>query len=481
MPGGALRLRRLRRGPPRAGLGGRGRAQAPGLRRRPRRPRDRGAAPAGRRPRPAVRGDPRRLEGLRQARGADQPAAQGRHAAGRRGDVLHLPRRAGQRRGRLEAGVRPARHLQGPARRATPTRSCCRSTSSSRDEFSADAETRTVPVSEIPEGWMGLDVGPETVRLFGAAARRRGHGVLERPDGRVRDGAVRGGHHGRRRGRRGLAAPSASSAAATPPRRSAPRASTRSASATSPPGAARRWSSSRATSCPVSPSSEDDDDGPQAADRGQLEDEPQPPRGHRGDPEARLRAARQVLRPRRRGGAPAVHRPAQRADPRRRRLDADHLRRPGPLARRTPGRSPATSRARCWRSSAARWVVRRALRAAHDPRRGRRAGQPQGPRGAAARPDPDPLPGGGRGGPRRRRPRAALHRVSSTGRSTASSADQVATDRRSPTSRSGRSAPARPPASRTPRRCAHALRERLARERTASRSPTRCGSSTAGR
>ncbi|MDD7918511.1 phosphoglycerate kinase [Actinomycetospora callitridis] len=35
------------------------------------------------------------------------------------------------------------------------------------DAFAADANTRTVPVSEIPDGWMGLDVGSETVRLFG--------------------------------------------------------------------------------------------------------------------------------------------------------------------------------------------------------------------------------------------------------------------------------------------------------------------------
>ena len=34
-------------------------------------------------------------------------------------------------------------------------------------EFSADAQTREVQVSEIPEGWMGLDVGSGTVRLFG--------------------------------------------------------------------------------------------------------------------------------------------------------------------------------------------------------------------------------------------------------------------------------------------------------------------------
>ncbi|MGH3937085.1 MAG: phosphoglycerate kinase [Pseudonocardiaceae bacterium] len=35
-------------------------------------------------------------------------------------------------------------------------------------EFSASAQTRTVPAGEIPDEWMGLDVGPETVRTFGA-------------------------------------------------------------------------------------------------------------------------------------------------------------------------------------------------------------------------------------------------------------------------------------------------------------------------
>jgi phosphoglycerate kinase len=35
-------------------------------------------------------------------------------------------------------------------------------------EFAEGADTRTVPVSEMPEGWLGLDVGPETVRLFGS-------------------------------------------------------------------------------------------------------------------------------------------------------------------------------------------------------------------------------------------------------------------------------------------------------------------------
>jgi phosphoglycerate kinase len=34
-------------------------------------------------------------------------------------------------------------------------------------EFSADAETTIVPVEQIPDGQMGLDVGPRTVELFG--------------------------------------------------------------------------------------------------------------------------------------------------------------------------------------------------------------------------------------------------------------------------------------------------------------------------
>ncbi|MDQ3601598.1 MAG: phosphoglycerate kinase, partial [Actinomycetota bacterium] len=31
----------------------------------------------------------------------------------------------------------------------------------------ADADTRTVPATELPDGWKGLDVGPDTVREFG--------------------------------------------------------------------------------------------------------------------------------------------------------------------------------------------------------------------------------------------------------------------------------------------------------------------------
>ena len=37
------------------------------------------------------------------------------------------------------------------------------------DRFAADADTRVVPASAIPEGWMGLDIGPESAELFAQA------------------------------------------------------------------------------------------------------------------------------------------------------------------------------------------------------------------------------------------------------------------------------------------------------------------------
>jgi phosphoglycerate kinase len=39
-------------------------------------------------------------------------------------------------------------------------------------EFKADTQTRTTSVAETPEGWMGLDIGPETVRQFSAEIAR---------------------------------------------------------------------------------------------------------------------------------------------------------------------------------------------------------------------------------------------------------------------------------------------------------------------
>jgi phosphoglycerate kinase len=39
------------------------------------------------------------------------------------------------------------------------------------DAFSADAQTRIVPADAIPDGWLGLDIGPETRELFAAVIR----------------------------------------------------------------------------------------------------------------------------------------------------------------------------------------------------------------------------------------------------------------------------------------------------------------------
>lgn len=36
------------------------------------------------------------------------------------------------------------------------------------DSFSADAESKVVPCHEIPDGWLGLDIGPESVERFAA-------------------------------------------------------------------------------------------------------------------------------------------------------------------------------------------------------------------------------------------------------------------------------------------------------------------------
>ncbi len=39
-------------------------------------------------------------------------------------------------------------------------------------EFKADAATQTVAIDKTPDGWMGLDIGPATVKAFGAELAR---------------------------------------------------------------------------------------------------------------------------------------------------------------------------------------------------------------------------------------------------------------------------------------------------------------------
>ncbi|KAI8012492.1 hypothetical protein LOK49_LG06G00039 [Camellia lanceoleosa] len=37
------------------------------------------------------------------------------------------------------------------------------------DKFAADANSKIVPASGIPDGWMGLDIGPDSIKIFGEA------------------------------------------------------------------------------------------------------------------------------------------------------------------------------------------------------------------------------------------------------------------------------------------------------------------------
>jgi phosphoglycerate kinase len=38
--------------------------------------------------------------------------------------------------------------------------------------FEASADTKTLPISEIPDGWMGLDIGPATVAAYAEDLRK---------------------------------------------------------------------------------------------------------------------------------------------------------------------------------------------------------------------------------------------------------------------------------------------------------------------
>ena len=50
-------------------------------------------------------------------------------------------------------------------------------------EFSADCEYKVVKIDEMPEGWMGLDIGPKTVGIFSEAIKNAGTVVWNGPMG----------------------------------------------------------------------------------------------------------------------------------------------------------------------------------------------------------------------------------------------------------------------------------------------------------
>ncbi len=49
--------------------------------------------------------------------------------------------------------------------------------------FAADAENKVVPTGEIPDGWQGLDIGPETVKLYCDAVKDAGTVIWNGPMG----------------------------------------------------------------------------------------------------------------------------------------------------------------------------------------------------------------------------------------------------------------------------------------------------------
>ena len=51
------------------------------------------------------------------------------------------------------------------------------------DKFAADAVSKTVPSSEIPDGWMGLDIGEKTIKKFADAIKTAGTIVWNGPMG----------------------------------------------------------------------------------------------------------------------------------------------------------------------------------------------------------------------------------------------------------------------------------------------------------
>ncbi len=68
------------------------------------------------------------------------------------------------------------------------------------DEFKADSPSEIVAADRIPDGKIGLDIGPGSVERFTALLSNAKDDLLERPDGCLRVPGVRGGHQGRRRG-----------------------------------------------------------------------------------------------------------------------------------------------------------------------------------------------------------------------------------------------------------------------------------------
>ena len=134
----------------------------------------------------AVRRDPRRRQGLRQARGHREPARQGRRAAHRRRDGLHVPQGAGPAGRQVARRRRSGRHGEGSARARAKARGVALELPVDHvvaPKLDAGAPAETLAVGDAAIGdRMGLDIGPKTVARY---ARR------DRPARRPSSGTAR--------------------------------------------------------------------------------------------------------------------------------------------------------------------------------------------------------------------------------------------------------------------------------------------------
>ena len=118
-----------------------------------------------------------------------------RRAGHRRGDVLHVPRRAGQPDRRLAVRARPGRHVPAPARRRGKTIHL------PEDIVGLDADGSFADVRHAPaRRRQGLRHRPGHRRGVQRRDHGRPHRVLERADGHVRGRPLRRRHPHRRPG-----------------------------------------------------------------------------------------------------------------------------------------------------------------------------------------------------------------------------------------------------------------------------------------
>ena len=127
---------------------------------------------------------PGRLQGVLQNRGHQQPAEHCRHHYYRRGMSYTFAKAMGPRWASLcwrrTGSSTPARWWRRPRRRAF---SCSPRGWPGATEFSADAQAHLVDGVDIPDGMMGMDIGPKTIQLYSDAVKDAGTVIWNGPMG----------------------------------------------------------------------------------------------------------------------------------------------------------------------------------------------------------------------------------------------------------------------------------------------------------